>query len=383
MTPPEPRRLKVLHLAFEDHRRPGSGGGSARNRQVNRRLAQRHDITVLTAGYAGAQDRTEDGVRHEHVGIGRGYWVSLITYFLALPFVVRRRARDHDLVIEEFAAPISSVSVPRWTTTVTLAVVQWMDARGKSRQYKLPFFLLENAGVRSHRRFVAVSEDVGHQLHRRNPTAAVDVVPNGVEAEAFAVEPTTGEDIVFLGRLEIAQKGLDVLLDAYAEIAGAVGGRLLIAGDGPDRAALERRTTQLGLTDRVVFLGRVDGPDRLALLAGARLVAMPSRYESFGMVAIEAQACGSPVVATDIPCLREVVPHASGRLVSPLTPAALGEALRAAYDDEALLAAAPVSGRDFARRYSWDQIALQQEQAYLAAVDAEVAPSPVGAGDTR
>lgn len=364
------RRLRVLHLAFEDHRRPGSGGGSARNQAVNSRLAARHDITVVTAGYAGARSRTEDGVRYEHLGVGRGYWTSLLSYFALLPWVAWRRGRDYDLVIEEFAAPLSSMSVSRWTRRPTLAVVQWLNAREKSRQYRLPFFLFETAGVRNHRRFVAVSNDLGDVLSSRNPRADVTVVPNGVEPEALDAQAPVGADIVFLGRLEIAQKGLDLLLDAYARIADRVTGDLLLAGDGPDLAELRRQVTRLGLDDRVRFLGRVDGTAKYELLASARVVAMPSRYETFGMVAVEAQACGAPVVAFDIPCLREVVPSDSGRLVTERTADAFAEALLSAYEDDDLRRRADADGRTFARQFSWDRIATDQEAAYLDTVQA-------------
>ena len=366
------RRLRVLHLAFEDHRRPGSGGGSARNQAVNSRLAEQHDITVVTAGYAGARPRTEDGVRYEHLGVGSGYWTSLLSYFLLLPWTAWRRGRDYDLVIEEFAAPLSSMSVSRWTRRPTLAVVQWLNAREKSRQYRMPFFLFESAGVRAHDRYVAVSQDLGDVLTARHPGADVTVVPNGVEPEALEARSPVGSDIVFLGRLEIAQKGLDLLLDAFASIADRVEGDLLLAGDGPDLPELRRRVTRLGLDDRVRFLGRVDGQAKYELLASARVVAMPSRYETFGMVAVEAQACGAPVVAFDIPCLREVVPADSGRLVAESTAAAFAAGLLSAYQDDDLRRTADAEGRVFARQFSWDRIAADQEAAYLSTVAAAV-----------
>ncbi|GAA2016826.1 glycosyltransferase family 4 protein [Nocardioides kribbensis] len=371
------RRLRVLHLGFEDHRRPGSGGGSARNRAVNARLARHHDITMVTARYPGAEDRVEDGVRHVHLGIGRGYMVSLLSYFACLPWFLLRHSRHHDLVVEEFAAPLGSVSAPRWTRRPTLAVVQWLDAAGKSRQYHLPFLAFESLGLRSHRRAVAVSHDLADQIGSRAPALRVDVVPNGVEPEAFEVREPDSGDVVYLGRLEIAQKGLDLLCEAWAGVAHRVGGRLVIAGDGPDRARLERLCERLGIADSVVMLGRVEGEEKLRLLAGARVVAMPSRYETFGMVAVEALACGSPVVAFAIPCLREVVPEGSGVLVPDLLDTgAYGEALADAWADPGLKARAASNGRDFARRFEWDAIAREQETVYLDVAQAGAASRP-------
>lgn len=363
-----PRRLRVLHLGFEDHLRPGSGGGSARNQQVNRRLAPRHDITVLTASFRGARDRTEDGVRYVHVGLPIGYFTSILSYFAALPFAARRHPAD--LVIEEFAAPFSSVLVPLWSRRPTLAVVQWLNSREKSRQYRLPFSAFERAGVRTHRRLVAMSDDLRDQLHAANPGAHVDVVPNGVEPLAFQVAAERGDDVVFLGRLEQAQKGIDLLLEAYALAADRVDGRLVLAGDGPDRARLARQADVLGIGPRVHFPGRVSGAEKYRLLAGARLVAMPSRYETFGMVAVEALASGSPVLAFAIPCLRSVVPPQCGRLVPRFDVPAYAEAMVEMYADRAQADRMGAAGRVFARQFDWDRIADEQEQAYLAAVAA-------------
>ena len=365
-------RLRILHLGFEDHRRPGSGGGSARNHQINRRLGERHDITVLTTKWRGCEDRTEDGVRYVHIGLPIGYYTAILSYFAVLPFAVRRHPSD--LVVEEFAAPFSSALVPVWTRRPTLALVQWLNSREKSWQYKVPFVPFEWLGVRAHRRFVAVSEDLGERLVRITKHAVVDVIPNGVEPAAFAVTPDhTGADVVFLGRLEQRQKGLDLLLDAYAAAADHIGGQLLLAGDGADRGRLQRRAAPLGITDPGRFLGRVEGAAKYALLARARLVAMPSRFETFGMVAVEALACGTPVLAFEIPCLRAVLPDTCGRMVPAFSVAAYTTAMIEMYHSPERPAMG-AAGRDFARRFDWEQISVAQENAYRALVPA--APQP-------
>lgn len=177
------RRLRILHLGFEDHRRPGSGGGSIRNQQINRRLAERHEITVLSTKWRGYSDRTEDGLKYVHIGLPIGYFTAILSYFAVLPFAIRRHRAD--IVVEEFAAPFSSALIPLWTRRPTLALVQWLNSREKSWQYKLPFLLFEQLGVRVHRRFVAVSDDLAERLRRMNSRAVVDVVPNGVEPLAL------------------------------------------------------------------------------------------------------------------------------------------------------------------------------------------------------
>lgn len=354
--------MRILHLGFEDHRRPGNGGGSVRNAQINRRIAARHRITVLVANYRGARRRVEDGVEYVPVGLPIGYFPSLISYFVMLPLVARKYPAD--LVVEEFAAPISSILSPWWTRRPTLAVVQWMNSREKSRQYRLPFFVFEMIGARLHRRFVTVSDDMRQQILTANPDARVEVIPNGVDPALTEPGPRRGPDIVYLGRLEIAQKGIDLLLRAFAGIAGEVEGDLVLAGDGPDRRAIEKQARAHGIAERVRFTGRVAGTAKHDLLAGARVVAMPSRFETFGIVAVEALAAGTPVVAFDIPCLRAVVPPDCGCLVEAFDVDALASTMLDLYRDPERIDRMSARGRVFAQQFDWDEIAVRQEQVY-------------------
>ena len=190
--------LRVLHLGFEDPAMPGAGGGSLRTHEINRRLvAEGMDVTVLTTRYPGCVDRVQDGVRYVHVGAGpSGSRLSrLLGYVLGLPAVVRRQVRDRaaDLVVEDFFAPFASMAAPLWTRRPTIGVVQWLQAREKSRQYHLPLHLLQTFGVRSHRRLVSVSGDTADQL-RANAAAGEwepdqtdlaeldEIVPRGTQA---------------------------------------------------------------------------------------------------------------------------------------------------------------------------------------------------------
>jgi glycosyltransferase involved in cell wall biosynthesis len=271
-------------------------------------------------------------------------------------------------VVEDFFAPISTMGAPLWTDRPTLGMVQWLNANEKSRQYKLPFFLVEQAGVRTHRRLVAVSDGIAERLRGMNPAARIEVIGNGVEVTAFDVTVPRGPDVVFVGRLEIAQKGLDLLLTAFAAEAHRLPGDLVLAGTGPDEAKLRSLAEKLGIASRVRFAGWVSGTDKYRLLASARVVAVPSRFETFGIVAVEALASASPVVAFDIPCLREVVPDGAGVRVPEFDTGAFGRALAEIAADPERAERMGARGREFARTYSWDTLAERQERTYVSAV---------------
>jgi glycosyltransferase involved in cell wall biosynthesis len=357
-------RLRILHLSFDDPERPGSGGGAIRNHEINRRLAARHDVTAVTVSYPGARERRQDGIRYLPAGLPLGYYGAFLTYIAAMPLVLWRHRSD--LVVEDFVAPFGSWFVPLMTRRPVVGHVQWLGAREKSRQYHLPFTVLERWGVRAHRKLITVSHDVASRLRRMNPGAEVVVLPNGLDDGIWQVRGSRNRDLVYLGRLEIGGKGLGMLLQAFASIADRTDARLLIAGDGPDRRDLARLVETMGLGRRVELLGRVNGRGRFELLANAQIACVPSRYESFGLVALEALACGTPVVAFDIPGLRELASPESAVLVPPFRVDAYAEALAGLLADPERCRQMGERGRQTARGFDWGQIAERQEQVYAS-----------------
>jgi glycogen synthase len=368
--------LRILHLGFEDHLRPGSGGGGLRTHEINRRLAERHHIVVLTTRYPGARRRLDDGVVYRPLGLPFGYIVSAVTYHLAIPLYLLRNGRDYDLIVEDFAAPMSSVLVPIWTSRPCIAVVQWLFAVETSKRYKLPFHVLETLGVRLQRRFVAVSAYMAEQITLLNKMAVIDTVYSGVDGPPpdWTPPPRLPDRLVYLGRLEEIPKGLDLLLEALAMLR--TGPSLTIAGDGPGRAGVEERIARMGLAERVTLIGRVGGRDKWDLLASATVVVVPSRYESFGLVALESLAVGTPVVAFAIPSLQEIILPGCGVLVEPFDAGALAGAIQSLLDDPAARASIGAAGLGRSAEFDWDSAAKAQEIAYTAALG-----GPVGLPD--
>ncbi len=344
-----------------------------RAREINRRLADRHEITALVAGYKGARPRVEDGVRWEPVGPRTGTKIDRLAYFALLGLEVARR--PHDLVVEEFGAPFSVGLSPLFTSKPVVASVQWLFASQMREKYRLPFDLGERHGLRFYDRFIAVSDWLARDLRSRRPGAEVATIPNGVEEIAYEARSTSPGHLLFVGRLDLAHKGGDFLLDILARIRRMRGGSvppLVIVGDGPDRGIMEKMAARLGLSHLVDFRGRVDGPEKYQLMAGAHAVLMPSRHETFGMVAIESLAAGAPLVAFDVGPLREVVGLGSGgetgaRLVAPYDLDAFAREVVWLIDAPTSAGALREAGRRWARRYDWEEISIQQEEFYLRA----------------
>jgi N-acetyl-alpha-D-glucosaminyl L-malate synthase BshA len=151
---------------------------------------------------------------------------------------------------------------------------------------------------------------------------AVEVVPNFVDTERFTPQAACAGTL-FRGDVPTAVhvsnfrpvKRVPWLVEAFAEATSKRQARLVLVGDGPDRAACHGLATKLGIASKVVFLGERDALPEL--LAPARVFALSSDQESFGLSALEAMACGTAVVSTDAGGVREVVSHGVTGLLSP------------------------------------------------------------------
>jgi glycogen(starch) synthase len=187
---------------------------------------------------------------------------------------------------------------------------------------------------------------------------------------APATSPAGASRLVCAGRLEV-QKGFDLAIGALARLRRRHPAlRLVVAGDGPARPALERQAAALGVSEAVDFLGWLAPPDVPGLLASASVVVMPSRdHELFGLVALQAAQVARPIVASCLGGLREVVADGvTGVLVPPDDEAALAGAVGALLDDPSRAAAMGEAARRRAvEQFSWDHLVDAHELVYAGA----------------
>ncbi|MDO8424930.1 MAG: glycosyltransferase [bacterium] len=220
-------------------------------------------------------------------------------------------------------------------------------------------------------RIIAVSDAVRSYSVRmdRVPLGKMVVIQNGVDTARFRPVPATPHDdvrFVSVGRL-VEQKGHDVLLEAFLLLRDThPRARLEIIGDGPRRAELEALCASFHLTDRVRFLGlQRDIP---AYYQRSDILVLPSRWEGFGIAAIEASACGIPVIASSVGGLQEaVVDGETGILVPPEDPKALATAMRALAADRPRRVLMGHAGRRHVERsFSIDRVVQRHEELYAA-----------------
>jgi len=171
--------------------------------------------------------------------------------------------------------------------------------------------------------------------------------------------------LLFVGTLE-PRKNVPGLLLAYRKLLdeGATDEPLvLVGGKGWLYDEIFERTAALGLSDRVTFLHDVPDADLPLLYAAASVLAMPSFYEGFGLPALEAMSCGTPVIVADRSSLPEVVGDA-GRLVDPDDPEAIATALAEVLNDAKERERLGNAGLERAREFSWKRVARETQAVY-------------------
>jgi glycosyltransferase involved in cell wall biosynthesis len=201
----------------------------------------------------------------------------------------------------------------------------------------------KRSGLARANAIIAVSRRIAADLRERAPEIAetrIEVIPNPVNVEALrasaganAIPPAAAPYALYLGKIA-PNKGTSFLLDVVAQ--ANLSWKLIVAGDGPDRAALEREARAAGRD--VEFTGWVDKDTAARLLAGAAMLIFPSRGpESLSRVLIEASALGVPIAAMDTGGTRDIIePEVTGLLAD--SPGALARDVRRLAEDPQLRA---------------------------------------------
>lgn len=367
--------MKVLHLIYDDPRNPWvAGGGAVRAFEIYRALSSMGapvDATIVSGSYPGARDEVVEGVRYRRLGARRPYAWSRLTYAAAASRLLRTAA--YDVAAFEFSV-YTPILLPR-DRPIGLVIHHVTGPTATERFGAVVGGVVNAVEYRMLRRARHISLSAAWaegQVRPRAREAALHLVGAGVGEEFFAVERREADYLLFFGRLDVFQKGLDTLIEGYARLrrsrpAGSTP-PLLLAGRGKDAAAVERMARERGVAEHVTQLGAVTDARRLELLAGAKVLLMPSRFEGFGLVAAEAMAAGVPLVASSAGSLPEVVDAPHGGVLVPAEDAgALAAAVGTLLDDDARRAALSASARASARRYGWDAVAKRHLE-FLRAV---------------
>jgi len=357
--------VKILVVNWQDRENPQSGGAEIHLHEIFGRLAARgHEVTLLCGGWPGCAPRaTLDGFEVIRIGT-RMSWPALArgAYRRLFP------GHPHDVLVEDINK--MPLFTPRWGAkkvvalvphlfggtafqelAVPLAAVVWLSERPLASEYR---------GVHFH----AISESTADDLVARGiRRELVRVIYPGIDTQHYtpaAGTRSTTPLFSYLGRLK-RYKGIDLVIRAFAE-AQLPDATLEIAGAGDYRPDLERLAASLDLGARARFLGRISEADKVSLLRRSWALAFASPKEGWGITNLEAAACGTPVVASNSPGIRESVRDGdTGFLVPHGDTAAFAAALRRIAGSPALVGTLGSNARTFAESFTWERAALETE----------------------
>jgi glycosyltransferase involved in cell wall biosynthesis len=217
------------------------------------------------------------------------------------------------------------------------------------------------------RNIIAVSPSTARDLLSLGLGNGITVIPNGIDCRHIGTIPPASlvSDIIFAGRF-IPEKNVDMVIAAVDILRREIPDiRAVIVGDGPQKDSLHTKVHDRGLEKHVTFTGFLDNPDSvISLMKASKVFVFPSVREGFGMAALEAMACGLPVVTVDHPgnATTDLVTPETG-IITSLSPESLADAVRTCLQDHGRFrdaCRAKAGGSD------WESVVDQAERYYAS-----------------
>jgi len=360
--------MKILVFNWQDIKNPLAGGAEVHLHETFSRIVKKgHSVTLVCSQFRGGAPRDIiDGIRVIRVGTRNFFNFAVPLWYLFF-------GSKYDVVIDDVN------KIPFYTPVYVRKpiVAIFHHLFGKS------IFLETNAiaasyvyasewlipGVYRNVPIVAVSESTNSELVEQGiPEHNIHIIHNSVDHTLYSTGNEKKErsfTIGFLGRIK-KYKSIDHLLQAFdlvkTEIADA---KLVIIGDGDYLPALRKAASKMKHRDDVTFTGYVPGKEKVRLIRGLDVVVNTSSKEGWGLTVIEANACGIPVIGTNVPGLRDsILDEETGLLYQYGDIEALTALLFRFFGDEELRRRLSKNALDWASKFNWDDSA----DAFLKAI---------------
>ncbi|MBD3346453.1 MAG: glycosyltransferase [Chitinivibrionales bacterium] len=317
--------MKILHLIYDHPQNPWLGGGGAKGTLAIAQYMEQngHTTTIICGKFKSDDPLLQTGhIQYKKVGWGINYLISRISYTIGSFLYVWRNLKKYNLIVDDtspFSPTFSFLFSQRVPVIATIRNVFGSHVLKKGIITGIPAFISEFMILRAYSCYIVVSPYMKDSIPRRK---TCEIIPNGINfAEIPSHLPAKKSYIAFLGRIEIYQKGLDIALRALGDLKQLLQRNDIIckfAGSGKDSNKFQSLIKEQELTHVCEYIGRLEGEDKYLFLAQALFIIAPSRFEAMPRVPLEAQACGTPVIASSIPSFKYVIKaDESGILIKP------------------------------------------------------------------
>lgn len=358
---PEDRdKPRILVFNWRDNRHSQAGGAEVYIQELAKRWVKNGNHVTLFCGSDGG-----DAPRHENVDginvIRRGghYFVYLWAFMY---YSIRFRGKFDMIVDCHNGIPFFT---PLFSRIPVICVVHHIHQEVFKQHLPKPLaafacFLEAKVMPRAYKysHYVTVSESTKKEMEAMGMTSSkgIDIVYNGVDLDNLKPAKKSHTPlIVFLGRLQ-AYKSIDVLIRAFNQVVKKhPTAKLVIAGGGEAEQTLRNLVKKLHLEKTVTFAGRVSEQEKRKLLQDAWLMVNPSMKEGWGITTIEANACATPVIGSDVPGLRDSIVHGeTGELVPYGDTKKLAERIEKYLGDEPRRIKTESKAHAWSQRFRWD-----------------------------
>jgi len=355
--------MKIFVINWQCIKNPSGGGAEVHFHEIFKRIASKgHDVTLFCSKFEGAEDEEIiDGIKHIRKGSR-----SLFNFYVKKAYLDKFRKENYDIVIDD----INKIPfyTPRYVKEPLLAISHHFF--GKSIYRETNFV----SGS-----YVYFSEKLVDYIYKKTPFAVVSqstldefvergfnpelfsIVPNAITQELFPmkvsekyVQPT----VTYFGRLK-KYKSVDHLVRAFAKVKKEIPeAQLHFLGRGDFRSYLEELANKLGIEDSTKFFGFVSEEDKIKYLSLAHCAVNTSMKEGWGITNIEANACGTPVISSDVPGLKDsILKSESGLLYEYGNIGELAQILIKVLKDNSFREYLSEGAVRWAKTFSWDKSA--------------------------
>ncbi|MFM8437347.1 MAG: glycosyltransferase family 4 protein [Candidatus Kapaibacterium sp.] len=352
--------MRIFVINWQDIRNPMGGGAEVHCHEIFKRIAAMgHSVTLLCCGFDGApQSENIDGIR-----------VVRIASRNTFNFHVRRYYEEHvrgsgyEVVVDD----INKIPfyTPRYVKEPVVAIAHHFFGRSIFREtdpLRAGYVAGSEALIRfvyGRTRFAAVSESTRAELEQKGiPSKNISIVRNALNHEQFPMAVTAKEAVpvvAYFGRMK-KYKSPDHLLRAFADVVRhRPEAQCWFLGGGDFTERLRTLARDLGIASSVTIFGRVSDEQKADLLSRSWCMVNTSMKEGWGITNIEANACGTPVIAANVPGLRDSVSDQQSGLLYPYgNIPVLAAMIERIFSDDALRERLSTGAVQWARSFSWD-----------------------------
>ncbi|KKS98114.1 MAG: glycosyl transferase family protein [Candidatus Gottesmanbacteria bacterium GW2011_GWA2_43_14] len=359
--------MKIIISNYDEIKNPYYGGGGAMsNHKIGKYLAEKNEVMIICGAFKGCRNGVVEGVFYKHIGIKRfGPILGQIFFSLLLP--VFALIENYDLWVENFVPPHSTNFIPIFTNKPVVGVSSLLHAKEFSQKYGIPFYLIENLGLKFYKNILVLSNEYAKKVQKINKKAKIVEIPRGVDDAYFEIKGNENNYILYLARIDIFQKGLDLLLKAWKKVVYRYPHiKLVIAGNTTfaEERKFKQIVDQLSLDKNVKYIGLVKGEKKRTLLSNSLCVISPSRFESFGNSSLETLAAGKCLIVFDIPGYCWIPENVSVKIKS-VNFNLLAVAIERVISNKELRIKYGKLARNFAENYRWKKIFKLYEAYFL------------------